>query len=427
MSTEQQLVQYLGELKAQDKRTSRHASEEAYNTPELADTSMAQRAIRLRLHETFSSPDEVEKNTQAYRDLLDNYWSRASRVGVEHGAKEGYDLEDYMRIGESRSYPEIREIIRQNYPEQSLPIKVLDSIDTYSETLQINPSLAARITMELLSRRMSDVKARAEMIELSDEGVTHLEASTKALNEFLENDVQNHATEAKENYGVGDAEILRAYNKQSFYPANEIDVEGVDLKPLVISSTDAKGMIEAYDVQSRPYDADTLHRAGVVAARPEVQMMFIEFQERFIRMAERFFENHPDYIVKSPEIYSEVFVPENGENGETNLIPNPKLLRALVNNILPAIVISRETSGGDVDFDLDEADIKEGVHLASRTLKLFQTKIVQFNNFDRENDTVEVRSVYASVCPAGSMLPHALERDLPECYKDSVAKIAKSN
>ncbi len=426
MSTEQ-LSHYLGDLKAQDKRTSRHASEEAYNAPELTDTSMAQRTIRQHLQETFSSTDDIEKSPQAYRELLDNYWSRASHVGVEHGTKAGYELNDYLRIGEGRSYPEIKDIIERTYSEESLPIKVLSSIDTYSETLQVNPSLAARITMEFLSRRMPDIKARAEMIELSNDGTTHLEASTEALKEFLENDIQNHAMEAKEAYGVGDSDILRGYNKQSFYPANEIDVEGVELKPLVISTTDAKGMIEAYDIQSRPYDASTLRRADELAARPEVQMMLVEFQERFIRMAEKFFENHPDYLAKSPEIYSEVFVPETDVDGEANLVPNPKLLRALVNNILPAIVLSHDSMKDGAGFDIDEDDIKEGVHLASRTLKLFQTKIVQFNNFDRENDTVEVRSVYATVCPAGSMLPHALERDLPECYKDSVAKIASAN
>lgn len=113
--------------------------------------------------------------------------------------------------------------------------------------------------------------------------------------------------------------------------------------------------------------------------------------------------------------FSEIFVPKTIDDKLT-LLPNPKLIRAMVNNVLPGVaqsVLDRNSTMNEVTED----DISQGVYIAAKIYKLFNVNIGQFKNFQKENNTAELHAIYSVVCPANSLFPNFLTSKLAEFYE----------
>lgn len=394
-----------------DKRTARHASEEAYNAPAYDDVAVATRKIRGDIKGVFDMADEAYDYPEAeLHELMDTYWARASKVGVEHGAKPGFELKDYLTVGPERSYAEVKASIEQDFPPESIPRSVLDGIDAYRSVLGINPAHAATITTELISRGLPQIDEIANQLE-QETDCTREEAVTKAFADFITEEVPFHINSIIKQHGYGDQAVMPYFNKNSFYPPAEQEKRNVALK---MSTDDIKGLIRVYDIQSRPYTREELDGAVTLARDPAMQATIIQAQEMLVDFSARYLEQHPDRANKDLSNFSEIFVPERVD-GALRLLPNPKLLRAMVNNILPGIAKSLIDRGATAQ-DITSGDIATGVRMAAKTYRLFNVNIGQFEQFDKTTDTAELHSIYKVTCPANGHFPDFLMGHFADIY-----------
>ena len=410
---------YLAQLG--DKRTARHASEEGKQSPEPHSVNEATKYIRIDLQPIFKRAAETEapqEKTLTLTELKTVYWSRAAQVGPEHGAKPNFTLEDYLHVGLDRDYLSIKELIENDYPPDSIPRSVLDGIDAYHQVLNLNPATAATITMELIGRSTSHIKSDADAI-MTEEQLPASEATSRAIANFITSQVPEHISTITTTYGTGENSIRPYMNKQSFYPRPTFEEDSV----LTLSYTDVEGLVEVYNIQSRPYSDEELSMADELAQNPAMQTAMIRTQEALVAASEDYLKQHPDRARGNLKNFSEIFAPDRS-NGDLQLLPNPKLLRAMVNNVLPAVAQSLRDREATVR-DVTAADITRGVHIASKEYKLFQTNIGQFKNYNPESETAELHSIYKVVCPANSLFPTYLSMHLAEYYEKASQQLTE--
>lgn len=398
-------------------RTARGASEAGHDSPAGDVVSDAVRAIRTDIAPIFKGdPSELRNDGHhTLEEMKAYYWSRASHVGTEHGAKQGYELQDYFTVGDERSYEAIKDTIEGEYDEGTVTRNVLDGIEAYHGALDINPAHAATIMMEMLGRNLGVIKQRADEIERLT-GNLPQEASVAAVAEFVNTAVPEHIAAIIETHGTGDDKIRSVMNKSSFYAA-EHDKGAVGL---TLAADDAAGLVEVYNIQSRPYDEIDLAMGNELAQIPEMQAAMLRVQEGLISFSETYLQMHPERAKGDMRNFSEIFVPEH-KDGQMRLLPNPKLILAMVNNVMPAIAMSIMRRGGTLD-SIDETDITEGVRIASGEFMLFQSRIGQIDHYDEETGTVQLESTFKVVCPAGGLFPAHMKEHLATYYEEAKAQ-----
>jgi hypothetical protein len=135
-------------------RTGRAASEAASPAaPARVEIRQATTEIRNKLAPMFEvSIESRDYYAGGVEQMKESYWQRASRVGQEHGAMRGFELDDYFETGDYRSYYSIKQDLRERYPEGTLGRRILNTVDLYHKSLEINPALAATIVCELISK-----------------------------------------------------------------------------------------------------------------------------------------------------------------------------------------------------------------------------------------------------------------------------------
>ncbi|MDB5177223.1 MAG: hypothetical protein JWN75_891 [Candidatus Saccharibacteria bacterium] len=408
-------TRYLDSLGTQ--RTARHASEQSYNSPVGTEVAEATRKIRNDIKGVFQeSDDEHSTEERSLTEIKDDYWDRASKVGIEHGARAGFELDDYFKISPERSYEDIKAAIEHDFAPDSVPRSVLDAIDGYATVLGINPASATSITTELISRGLPRIQSIAEQVAESD-GTTPLDANMKAFAQFVNEEVPSHINLIIDKYGTGDEAIRPYINKSSFYPEEEMEKKDV---ALVLSIDDVKGLIRVYDIQSRPYSNIALEGARELATIPAVQSAMIRVQEALVTQSEQYLLAHPERAKGDLRNFSEIFVPEQTETG-VELLPNPKLLRAMVNNILPGVAESIQRREAPMKNVTDD-DILQGTYTAAKIYKLFNMNIGQFKNFQESANTAELHSIYNVVCPANAHFPDFLTAKFGEFYEQERAR-----
>lgn len=415
---------YLASLVGGAARTTRHASEVYFDSPDPEATALAVREIRKDISAAVASAlDVVEtfevEQPQPLAEAKRAYWERAARVGTEHGPREGYGLEDYLRIESGRGYGDIKARVEEHCTEDSVPRSVLGAIDTYHQALGINPAHATTITMELIGRNMAALGRRSD--HYSAMGYDQTEATRRAFADFLLDEVPQHVAYVAGRYGHGDDVLRSVMHKGSFYPADAAS-EGADTR-LVLAEADARGLIEVYDIQSRPYGQAELLLGNEIASTPEMQLAMIQVHEGLIEIARQYLEVHKDRARGSLKNFSEIFVPEYTEDG-IELLPNPKLIRAMVNNFMPAIALNMLRRGATDITAIEPRDIDAGIHIAAKEFRLFQSVIGQFVNPDRVRGTVELASTFQVVCPANSLFPSCMTGKLADAYAMAQAQLA---
>ena len=386
-------------------RTGRHAAEigQAPNEPDIKQATAAIRRVIAPAFEieTINSDNENSDLDRA----KEQYWQRASRVGAEHGAKPGFEMDDYFKSSEHRSYFALKQDIVERNPEGSLGRSLIETVDLYHKTLEINPAHAATIVSELISKgRHAIALSAARHNDVSPEAATRL-----GFQEFIANTVPAHITKVVAEYGKGD-EIDKVLAKQSFYPTFE---EETDVS-LAVAKEDVRALIDIFDLQNRPYNRAELHMAGNIAQLPEMQMAMLGVHERLMSMSEAYLQNHPERMMGDMASWSEIFVPERSEDGTIELLPNPKLMRAITTNVLPAVAGKLLERGVDVD-EMTESDIEAGIQIASRKYKLLQSKVALFRT-DPQTGAIQLGEITTVTCPANQAFPKFLSQYLGSDY-----------
>ena len=401
------LETYERSLNEKGVRTGRHASEIGQAPPER-DIKKATTHIRRVISPAFAIEPEAP-----FEDVIDpgevksKYWERARRVTAEHGATAGFELDDYFRTSESRSYYSLKQDLQKRNPEGTLGRELLDTVELYHKALDINPAHAAGIVCELVSRGRGAISSLASQ----HDDVSPEEATRLAFDEFMSSTVPVHITNILEVQGTGD-EIANVMTKQSFYP----DFEETEAKPLAVDADDVRAIIDVFDLQNRPYSRAELRMANDIAGQPDMQVAMLGVHERLIDMSTKYLHDHPERMNGDMVSWSEIFVPEMQEDGEVVLLPNPKLMKAVTNNVLPAVAGELLGRSAEVD-DITSDDIARGVHTASRTYKLMQSKVGLFQA-KPETGQIELGSITTVTCPANQAFPNFLLQYLGSDYDE---------
>jgi hypothetical protein len=130
-----------------------------------------------------------------------------------------------------------------------------------------------------------------------------------------------------------------------------------------------------------------------------------------VEYSKNYMKSNPDRMRHSLLPFSELFVQKEG----FDFIPNPKLIKVLCNNLVPAIagrLIDDESS----IHQLTSLQIADSTHDA-RKRRVFQAQIGKFNNYDDQTDTVELDAIFSRTCPAMQILTDSLTTWLPYIYE----------
>ena len=399
------LPAYEEHLHNQGVRTGRHAAAMGL-APEVSTLRDATVAIRKVIRPMFDTEpgelisDKDLEQTKAY------YWSRAARVGAEHGAVPAFELDDYFRVGEHRSYFAIRQELLERNPEGTLGHDLIGAVDLYHTSLDLNPAIAAGVLCELISRGRGNISHMAAR----HTDISPTEATRLAFGDFLAEVVPSHIAALATEYGKGEV-VERASTKQSFYPKFEAaEAEAA----LAISSEDMRAIVDVFDIQNRPYSRAELAMGNDIAQTGTMQQAMIGVHERLMDMCTTYLQNHPERMTGNMASWSEIFIPEAREDGSYDLLPNPKLLRAMANNVLPAVASRLLSRGVDIN-EITADDIEQGVQTASRRFKLLQAKVGLFRT-NQQSGTVELGEITTITCPANQLFPSFLSQYLGSDY-----------
>jgi hypothetical protein len=396
-------------------KTTRHASEDRFECPSLIDAVRAERLMRSTINEFFdhNSIEPVGVGIPTLAKTKQEYWEGAQYVSEKHGARPNFKLDDYFKVDQDRYYSLLRSNVMNNYDPESVTAYMFDGIEAYIHALSIDSVLASRFMLNLFKRRLPLIQQRA--YALTNSGLPEVLAARIAVKEFSTLFVPEHIGLLATKAASGEHQLHTIVNKTSAYP--EVDISGVSIDYLPLSADDAKGFGLVSRIQERPYTQEELAYANELFKDRALQKSALLFHMAYVDYAATYLAQHPERLQHSLEPFTEIFVGIGDR-----YVPNPKLLRVIGNNALPAI--ARVMLAEDVDmFDITPSFIQEGVVLAKK-LQVFQTQIGEFAKRQPVNQeiesvgaTVELKSVFTRTCPAMNMFTDALATNLPAIYE----------
>jgi len=389
--------------------TTRHASEDRLDCPPLGEAVSAERIMRTTLHDMFDAYVSVEvRGTPTLQEVKDYYWQKARDVTPDHGAKSNFSLDDYFRVDQDRHYDAIRETVVTQYTPDSIPVVLFGAVDDYQRDLGLDSVNASRMMLTLLKKNTPIISDQAQSFMAM--GASPSEASRKAFRDFAETTVPMHIAFLQDKGSELVGSLSTIVNKSSIYP--DIDTSNKGKSPLLISTEDAAGFTKVSRIQERPYSAQELAMADRLYDNPTLQKAVLMFHMSYVDYATRYLEQHPDRLQYSLEPFTEIFVAT--EPGV--YVPNPKLIRVIGNNTLPAVARMLIKEGVGID-SLTSSFLQDGAVLAKK-LHVFQTQIGQFNQTQRADGLIDMHSIFTRTCPAMKMFTDALTQQLPVFYEN---------
>lgn len=387
-------------------RTSRRLSEVCLRMTNDPNLMSGERLIRDDLNKTFDDFTQNHYEATTTRSeveaIRDYYWARAQNVSEVAGAYPGATLDDYFVVDVDRDEESVRKMIREKYESGSVPGLLLSSIEAYSTSLNITIMEASRIATKHLTYAMPYLKMYAtEHVSTGD--FNREDATRAAFHYFADELVPNHIRESERSGSIA--------KYDSCYPALPADSEL--LEPLLLSAGDAKALTRVYKLERRPYSHEELRGAAELTQSPMIRSLLMNFQLTMVEYGARYLEDHPERKEHSLLPFSEIFVESDGE-----FLPNPKLLKVLSNNYLPAL--AGILAGDNRDVSTLQPEDFANAATDARKRRVFFAQIARYNNHDRENDTVELDAFVSRTCPGMKMLTDSLTHWLPEIYSKMV-------
>ncbi len=379
------------------------------------DVLLAVAGIRNKVAEGFVCLNHDFTPASTLGGVKQHYWDRASRVGEAHGAMHD-TLADYLNVSESRSYENIHADLKKELPPESIAAFVLHAIDSYHTELGINPATAAHIVAELMSRGIREMTDAATAKVQS--GFDRFDASSDVMKTFLVEKVRDHIDMLRVRFGYNPGHIVAVMNKRSFYPEFATGETADD--SLIVSEQEGQDITKVLMIQNRPYTREQLRMAHDLANDDSMQLTLLNLHELLVAQCEKYLGQHPERA--APHMltsWSEVFVSEiDPVTKQTTYLPNPKLLRAISNNILPAIASRLIERGACAKDLLSPEDINTAIKIASRDFKLFQSSVA-FLRHNKATEGFELEAIPMLTCPANKHLPDFLTNNFANLYEQA--------
>lgn len=389
-------------------RTSRRASEIFFDMPPLDVAIEGERLIKNDLNDTYKDfvtprDDRIITVDQPFSAITDEYWDKAQYVGEVSGTYAGAGLDDYFHVDTERSEKAIRDTINADYALSSPPRLLLRGIERYSRELDIDIMTAARVATKHLLLQLPSMKSRAQEL-IVQEGIGEVEATTRVFEEFVDMSISEHIQTVRDS---PDKSVFHGFINKITPPDQLALID--DAPPLRLNRLDATGLTKVYKLERRPYSDDELQLADELAQSPLIQATLLTFQMAIVDYTTDYLNAHPERAAHSMLPFSEFFVPI-----QKGLAPNPKLLKVLCNNYLPAL--AGHMVAHSIQLDELVADDFSVAALDARKRRVFFAQIGKFNNLDEATDTVELDAFVSRVCPAMQTLTNGLSTWMPKIY-----------
>jgi len=396
-----QMDQYLEEVDAKV-RTSRRASEIFFNMPSLSDAVRGEMLIRDDLntvYNDFLSGSYASVTINARFDAARaDYWEKAQNVSEIAGAYASATLGDYFKVDLDRNEASIREQVHANYELGSVPHLMLNAVEAYATALDSTIMESARIATKHLMSVLPYMKRDAALL-IAKDGATKLEATSSVFRMFSDRLVPSHIEKSLTLGGIAPHSII----------PQDAQMTAGELPALVVSSHDATGLTKVYKLERRPYSTEELILANHLAQEPLLQVLLISFQQKVVEYSTEYLDAHPERKAHSLLPFSEFFV-----DSEHGFIPNPKLLKVLCNNYLPALASVMLAEGKKLSNITGEDLSRAAIDAQKR--RVFFAQIAKFNNYDQTTDTVELDAFIGRTCPGMKVLTSGLTVWLPQIY-----------
>ncbi len=399
--------------------TTRRRSERDFACPPLGDAALANHAMRNILTMVYSAPEYTaiavtRPEGESLTQLRTRYWQDARLVTTAHGARPDFSLDNYFHVPQDHHYGAVRDRVLEEYPEQSIPASLLRGIETYRGELDLAPPVAARVTMALFAHCLPLTKQAAT--SLIEQGHSETDAATQAVGAFVAQAVPYHISRLAQHRGTVMLEPTAVYGRDLYPPVSTDEPNSV--AALRLTRHDAEGLMRVYHLQERPYSAQDLGVAEQLVRLPKTQQAMLLFHQDLVKRSEIYLARHPEHTRHSLEPFSEMFIP-HPEHGPAVLIPNPKLIKTIATNILPAIANVHRQTGQPLEALTGEA-IRTGVRLAQR-LGVYHAQLGSFKNYDPTTDTVDISDIFSLCCPAVRVFSDSL-LGLADIYDSLPAK-----
>jgi hypothetical protein len=407
---------YVQEYRGFD--TSRILTEDRFTCPPLETVATAEKAMFATLHTVYDGmPPMVEgvSDTTDYDDdssaaLARDYWEDAQHVGAEHGTFPDFELADYFRVSRTRSHAAISASVMERYPADGPIVGLFDAVNAYQDEIGIEGTESARFLTTLFSVSIPRMAAQASCYV--EAGFSPAAAGDQAILDFIEAMVPVHIEDLKARVERGES-LSAVINKPAQYPGYESESDSQT--GLRISAETARGITSVYHLQERPYSDAELEVAGVLMQDPAMQKAILLFHNSMVDFAREYLGKHPDRAQHTLAPFNELFVAKPDQTGEMRLLPNPKLIKIIGNNAMPAVarILLEE---GIAPQQVTGDHVRRGMEMAKK-LRVFQAQIGEYNGYDEATDTVSLDSLFNSTCPAMQMFTKALRDDLSAMYE----------
>jgi len=343
--------------------------------------------------------------------VLGEYTTDMVKVPADYGAIPGADIDDYFNVGINRQYELIRDEVLDSSEEQSVACTFLHVIEKYRNRVGIEPWEAARLAIRLIRKQLPAMIERSRQLSL-DKAVDKRLITRQVFLEFFdsqtfEQHLQLLAAEIQEgrNLTLAFNYLLRAGEEVAKQKDGGLEMFDEDFKKLCV----------VYHLAERPYSkAELLMGQELLDNDPNFKAALVVFHYQLIKFISGYLVKHPERFAHSFEFMTEIFLTVESEGGEVTLIPNPKLMKVVSRNVVPAIARAYLADGST---DLTEQHIAQGT-VTAKDLLLFQTFIGEFHVPEGSEDSVTLHSFFSQTCPAMQPFSKALIEALPPIYRN---------
>lgn len=357
------------------------------------------------------SGGEIKNN---YQKLLDTVPKEVSHI------PDNPQLASFLAVDVKKTAPTIKSEILATYEKESIPHTFITIMNSYEESLGIPSQAAARLTLRYLdasrielSKTVADLKQNEQ---LSDE-----EATRKAIY-LLGESRAKHIDEIRRMMQERNLDPLKAHAQVLLGHVKGTNTPET-IPSLSISASDKAGLIEAYHIQDRPYTEDELRLTQrILTEDPEVRTTLVAFHKTFLDYFSDYFKQHPDRMQQNLEPFNPIFVPVRDADGTiTSLAPNPKLIKTMIQNWLPAVARELQKDQGGIAIDTIDVSALTAEHLergiaAAEDYSIFSSTLAVFKKIDG-TDSMSWESVFPAMCPAKKSITEGGKTILPIIYR----------
>lgn len=392
---------YEEDLLSKGFRVAKSASEHG----EAPDPDQARRMrpiIGRKVSEVLNATVDVESSL-SLDELKKSYWERSWRVDVEYGAVETDSLDYYFTLDTSRNFEDMRSKFIELGTPSEIQKSLLDLIGKESSENNKSPSIIVSSILRKLSRSIRQAKEN-KIINGQDDP----ESQMYKLHDIMEWDFRTLL--------ALDEQGMNMPIQETSDPLEDIKL----LEDIAISEGDAAFIWELHDIENKPYNKAELEGAQRMLLLPSMQATLIRLHEGIIDESKSYLTKHPERLTGNMASFSEIFIVDHKDEGDFELLPNPKFIQLLAKNIFPAIAKSMLEHNTDFNNlepnDITPEDITRGIAIATKEYNLLSTYLPSF----KKHDTImHLKSIDMAVCPAHNYLPNFLTRNLETIFESS--------